>query len=96
MQNYKTEVLYFKLTSTSKDVQQFNKKIGKGIRSIRKSTGLSQSALAKKANFCRNTIVQIEFGQRETLIPLKTVYKILDALAVPITLYEFLELCHLI
>ena len=95
MENRNAEILYLK-SSTSKDVQQFNEKIGEGIRAIRKSTGLSQSALAKKAKFCRNTIVQIEFGQRENPIPIKTVYKILDALAVPITLHEFLELCHLI
>lgn len=95
MENFNAEVLYLKLSSTSKDVHQFNKKIGEGIRSIRTNVGLSQSTLAKKSNFCRNTIVKIEVGERATPIPLKTVYKILGALAVQITLYDFLELCHL-
>ena len=90
MKKIKAEVLYVKLASTSKDVQRFNAKIGKGIRAVRESLGLSQSALATKAKFCRNTL-----GQRETPIPLKTVYKILDAFVVPITLDEFLDLCHL-
>lgn len=95
MKKIKAELLYVKLASTSKDVQRFNAKIGKGIRAVRESLGLSQSALATKAKFCRNTLVQIELGQRETPIPLKTVYKILDAFVVPITLDEFLDLCHL-
>jgi len=95
MKKIKAEVLYVKLASTSKDVQRFNAKIGKGIRAVRESLGLSQSALAEKAKFCRNTLVQIELGQRKTPISLKTVYKLLDALVVPITLDEFLELCRL-
>lgn len=96
MKNLKAESLYLKLVSTSNDVQLFNEKIGKGIRSVRESLGLSQRELAKKAKFCRNTIVQIEFGQRATPIPLKTVYKILGALTTSITLGDFLELCQLI
>ena len=89
------EVRYVKLASTYKDTKQFNESIGVGIRSVRERIGLSQSELAERANFCRNTIVQIELGKRERPIPLKTVHKILEVLAISMSLDDFFDLCKL-
>ena len=94
MNKFESELRYIKAASTLK-ADTFNEKIGNGIRYFRESFGLSQRQLADKAKFCRNTVIQIELGQRERCIPLKTIYRILNALDSSLTLEAFLDACKL-
>lgn len=93
MNKFKAEKRYVLLASGAEDLTKFNFAVGKGCRRLRESKGMSQKELAELLNCCRNTVVQIELGQREKPIPLKTIYKILNVLASTWTLDEFLDFC---
>lgn len=94
MNKFDAELRYIRAASMLK-ADKFNEKIGTGIRCFRESFGLSQRQLADKAKFCKNTVTQIELGQRERCISLKTVYRILNAFDSSLTLEAFLDACKL-
>ena len=57
--------------------------IGKNIRKLRESKGLTQDQLAEQTGFTRNNISRIENGRYDTRI--ETIGRILDALELKIT-----------
>lgn len=59
-----------------------NKEIGKKIKSIRQSQGLSREQLAEKLNVTKYAIINYEQGQRGASI--KILNKIAEALGVPL------------
>jgi transcriptional regulator with XRE-family HTH domain len=57
-------------------------RFGMRVRDLRKRAGLSQEALADKAQIHRTYIGGIERGERN--VSLKNIYRIADALDVPV------------
>ena len=74
---------------------QLNPKLGRGLKCLRESKGLTLDFVAKKVKCCRNTVFNIENGTYKRYIKHNKLSKMLEALEWDSSLIEFLDLCDL-
>ena len=73
--------------------EEFNRIVGQTLSQLRRFTGISQTDLGKKMCRSRNTIVNIELGERKSRIPINRINEFLKALGLDMTLKDFFARC---
>ena len=82
---YHNEILQFSELFEVPKLRDINKIVRENIKRIRKSKGLTQEALALKADLHRAYLGQVERGEKN--IGLKNLQKLADALDIDIKLF---------
>ena len=75
------------------EAEEFNRIVGQTLSQLRRFTGINQTDLANKMHHSRNTIVNIELGERKSHLPMNRIKEFLKALGLDMTLEDFLNMC---